>query len=114
MIDTIKPPDDEDKKHERQVTITVPDEIFVDFLLKLKHEDIHIRRFFRLVTAGYASDDKRISSFIDEEMAKRRPKYKTALLQKEKKLVESTNRKFGLSPDEIDDIYDIIEEDIDI
>ena len=102
------------KKEQRHIAIHVPDKHFVDFLLRLHHETVSMRRFFKIVVEGWATNDPRITSFVDEKVAAIRSKYKSRFLDRERKKTKEMERKFGLNKHEIQDIYDIIEEDLEI
>jgi len=98
----------------RQFVITLPEKLSADFFIRLSHEKINIRKFFRLMVEGYLSDDTRIVSYLDEAVKDDRPRYQTRILQKERKQVKEIKESFGLEPNEIEDIFDIIEEEYDI
>jgi hypothetical protein len=97
----------------KKAVIALPDKFFADFLIRINHENIPFRRFFRMIIEGYMNDDKRLLSFIEEAMRTERPKYQTKILKKEVEEVKEVEKEFGLDPNEIEDIYDILEEEFD-
>jgi len=97
----------------RSLTFTLPNRTYMDLLIKIRHENIGWKRFFSFLIQGFLDDDPRISGYIDERMKKIRAKYRTKALQKEKVAAEETKRKFGLGDEEIENIYDLLEEEFD-
>ena len=89
--------------------------IFVDndhrhaqLLLKLKYDGIKQADFFRHIVSGYIDDDSRITEYIEE--------FKTQSLkhkEKSKRLRKAGKKQLNnlnLGSDEIENIFDIIEE----
>lgn len=97
----------------KKAVIALPDKVFADFVIKINHESIPFRRFFRLMVEGYMADDKRILSYLEEALLATRPKYQTKIINREKEEAKKVEKQFGLDPSEIDDIYDILEEEDD-
>lgn len=95
----------------RSLTFTIPDKTYMDLLIKIRHENISWKRFFSFLIQGFIDDDPRIMEYIDMRMADIRSKRRSKVLKKERDMVEDTKKKFGLDENEIDDIYDILEEE---
>lgn len=93
--------------------LSVPEKQAADLMIKLGHESIPVRRFFRLMIEGYLKDDKRILSFLDEASKGYRNNYQTQILVRERLKLKEVKDTFGLDSDEIKDIYDIMEEELD-
>lgn len=102
----------EQKKAGRTVTLSFPDKTYMDLLIKIRHENLNWKRFFRILVKGFLEDDPGIMEYIDHEMCEIRAKGRTKVLKKERKQTEETIRVFGLDEEEIEDIYDILEEEI--
>lgn len=101
------------KSRGRSLTFTLPNKTYMDLLIKIRHENLGWKRFFSFLIQGFLDDDPRITGYLDERMKKIRAKYRSSALNKERKLTEETKRKFGLGEEEIENIYDILEEEYD-
>lgn len=83
-----------------------------DLKIRLHADDLKIRDFFNEVILAYVSRDEDIMKFVDKLKQKKRIsktlRNKTSQSRKaQKKIVDQ----FGLSPDEIENIFDIIEKE---
>jgi hypothetical protein len=90
------------------------DTTYAKLLIKLKHEGITKRQFFRGVVASFLQDDPAFLDYI-VEFKKRKNLYvksKQKVLDKERSVSESTEKKFGLSEEDVEDIFDILEEEM--
>ena len=103
---------DPDRKG-RNITINIPDRVYMDLLIKLRNEGISWKRFFAFLIEGFIEDDPGMMEYMDTKIADRRAKQRTKVLKKERKMIEETISVFGLDKTEIDDIYDILEEEFD-
>lgn len=108
---TEKDKKDKPERKGRQVTLTLPDKTYMDLLIKIRHENLNWKRFFRILIKGFLEDDPGMMEYIDYEMAAHRTKSRTKVLQKEREDVQETIKQFGLDEDEIEDIYDILEDE---
>jgi len=97
----------------RSLTFTLPDRTYMDLLIKIRHENLGWKRFFSFLIQGFIDDDLRIAGYLDERMKNIRAKYRTKALNKERKLTEETKKMFGLDEEDIENIYDILEEEFD-
>lgn len=108
---------DEKKKRERKgmrsISLSIPDQTYMELLIKIRHENLNWKRFFNMLIQGFIDDDAGIMEYIDYQMADIRAKKRTKILQKERKKVQETIDVFGLDKDDINDIYDILEEEFD-
>ena len=78
-------------------------------ILKLRHDGVTQSKFFRALISGYLDDDERIQSYIDDikpQNKKKKAKSKQ-LRDKGKQKMED----FGLNEGEIQNIFDLIEEE---
>lgn len=107
---------EEEKKQERRgiraINLSVPDDTYKRLLIKIRHENLNWKRFFNMIINGFIDDDPNIMEYIDFQMSEIRAKKRTKIIQKERKMVEETIEVFGLDKNEIDSIYDILEEEI--
>ena len=100
-------------KPEEAKTITIDslETLDTNLRIKLKFDDITKFWFFNEYIKGYLLDDPLLQPFIEKikesSMMARKHKLKKnrQLLEKEKEM----RNKFGLNPDEIEDIFDLIE-----
>ena len=102
-----------DQKDSRSITLKVPNDVYKRLLIKIRHENLGWKKFFNMMVNGFLDDDPGIMDYIDTEMANIRAKKRTTILKKERKLVQDTIDVFGLDKDDINDIYDILEEEFD-
>tara|TARA_R100000664_G_C2692334_1_gene95963 strand:- start:287 stop:613 length:327 start_codon:yes stop_codon:yes gene_type:complete len=83
-----------------------------DLKIRLHADDLKIRDFFNEVVMAYVGRDENIIKFVDKLKEKKRIskalRNKTSQSRRvQKKVVDQ----FGLSPDEIENIFDIIEKE---
>ncbi len=102
----------EQKKAGRTVMLSFPDKTYMDLLIKIRHENLNWKRFFRILVKGFLEDDPGIMAYIDDEMCNIRAKSRTKVLKKERQKTEENIRVFGLDEKDIEDIYDILEEEV--
>ena len=93
----------------KQIVFTENDHRHAQLVLKLKHDGLKQSQFFRSLITAYLAGDDRIQSYVDEisSLSKER---KT----KSKKLRSDGQQKindFGFTDGEIDNIFDLIEEE---
>ena len=92
------------------------DTTYANLLIKLKHEGITKRQFFRGVVASFLEDDPSFIEYIID-FKKRKNLYvknKQKTLDKERKVSHNIEKKFRLSEDEIEDMFDMLEEEMDL
>ena len=95
----------------KTITINSLETLDTNLRIKLKFDDITKFWFFNEYIKGYLLDDPLLQPFIEKikesSMMARKHKLKKnrQLLEKEKEI----KNKFGLDPNEIEDIFDLIE-----
>jgi hypothetical protein len=97
-------------KNLRQVHLRFPEKMYADFLLKAKHENVSFRRFFHILIDAFLRDDERLLQIIDEAVKEERFKYRTEIIRKEREKMRTVGRQFRLNENEIEDIYDLFED----
>jgi len=90
------------------------DATYAKLLIKLKHEGITKREFFRGVVSAFLDDDP---SFLAYLLAFKKKKNlyshrKQKILDKERKVSYDTARQMGLSEDEVNDLFDMFDEEL--
>ena len=107
---------DEKRKRERKgvrsITLSIPDQMYMELLIKIRHENLTWKGFFNMMIQGFIDDDRGIMEYVDYQMADKRAKKRTKVLQKERKKAKEVVSVFGLDDKEIDDIYDLLEDEI--
>ena len=84
-----------------------------DLRIKLQHDGMTQSTFFRVMISGYLENDEYIIDFINrfQEKYKMRGKHK---IKKTRRLInqgEELKKKFNIDQDEIEDIFDLVEEE---
>ena len=83
-------------------------------IVRLRHSGISQTDFFRAIVDGFVNGDERICSFVDEVTQERKLLNK-ARIEKSRSLRKTGRqnlRDFALSEAEVEDIYDILEEEM--
>ena len=93
----------------KRIVFTENDHRHAQMVLKLKYLRLTQAAFFRHIVSGLIGDDPRILEFANEISAK--SKQKKAKSQKAQKIGAQKLRDFGLSEDDVENIFDIIEEE---
>jgi uncharacterized protein YeeX (DUF496 family) len=103
------PDDIEYGKLTKRIVFTENDHRHAQLVLKLKHDGIKQAAFFRSIITGYLAGDDRIQSYIEEvsTLSKERKSKSRAL----KKQGQNTMNDFGFTDGEIENIFDLIEEE---
>jgi hypothetical protein len=81
--------------------------------IRLHYDGLTQSAFFREVVAGYVSQDENIVKFIQEvkERSDTQSKKKMKKISKMNKAKKQTVQKFALDENEIENIFDILEEE---
>lgn len=90
------------------------DTTYAKLLIKLKHEGITKRQFFRGVVASFLEDDPSFVEYIIE-FKKRKSLYvksRQKVLSRERAESASMEKKFRLSEEDVEDIFDMLEEEM--
>lgn len=93
----------------KRVVFTENDHRHAQLIIKLKHLGITQAAFFRHLITGFINDDDRIVEYINE--ASPRSKIKTLKAQKLKKIGRQKLQDFALSEGDIENIFDLLEEE---
>jgi len=100
----------------KQIYFESTDDKHARLIVKLRHHRMGQGEFFRSLIEGYIEDDPRIDDFF-EEYRKTKQNYsgvKEKILKKEREGAENITKQFALDEQEIEDIYDLFEEEMDI
>lgn len=82
-------------------------------MIKLRHEEITKKEFFTAILSAYLNDDPAFMEFIKKyKQSKGYPKWKQEILDREIEEGKELENTFALNKDEVDDIYDILEEEM--
>tara|TARA_R110000824_G_scaffold58132_4_gene157478 strand:+ start:3644 stop:3946 length:303 start_codon:yes stop_codon:yes gene_type:complete len=90
------------------------DSTYAKLLIKLKHEGITKREFFRGVVSSFLEEDPTFIQYI-LQFKKRKNLYtqtKQKILDKERKIGYDVHRQMGLSDDEIDELFDMFDKEL--
>jgi len=93
----------------KRIVFTENDHRHAQLIIKLKHDGMGQSEFFRSLITAYLAGDERIQSYVDEvSQLSKKKKNHSAKLKKEgtQKLSD-----FGFTDGEIDNIFDLIEEE---
>jgi len=111
----------EDKEYEygkskRLISFEDKDGTYARLIVKLRHEGISRAEFYRAITLAFIEDNEHLDEFILNYKKKKESfrKNRQKILNKERDRTRDTNSLFGLDPNEIEDIFDIIEEELDL
>lgn len=103
-------------KEPKAVYFESTDGVHARLIVKLRHHRMGQGEFFRALVNAYIEDHPLIDDFF-EEYRKTKDNYsknKERILKKERNKVDEISKKFALDENEIEDIYDILEEESDI
>lgn len=103
-------------KERRIISFEDKDGNLARLIIKLRHESLSRAEFYRAITLGWIEDNELLDEFVLQYKKKKADfrKSRQKILKKERDKTRETNLKFGLDPDEIEDMFDIIEEEMDI
>jgi len=96
-------------KLNKRIVFTENDHRHAKLILKLKHDGLKQSEFFRSLVTGYLAGDQRIQDYITEisSLSQQRKTKSSKLRSTGENLVKD----FGLTDGEIDNIFDLIEEE---
>jgi hypothetical protein len=97
----------------KRVIISLPEKKHADFKIRLRYDELTQTRFFRAVAEGYITQDELLVQFIENYKTQKnlQSKHKKKKIAKARDERSETIRKFALNELEIDNIYDIAEEE---
>jgi hypothetical protein len=93
----------------KRIVFTETDHRHAQLVLKLKHDGVKQSEFFRSIVTAYIAGDERIQMYVDEVSSlskERRTKSKKLRAAGKQKIAD-----FGFTDGEIDNIFDLIEEE---
>ena len=87
------------------------DSVYVKFIMKLEYEKLTKTEFFRAIVNGFIEEDEKINSFIEnyKEQKEIDSKRSRRMIAKERKESDEIDKRFGLSSEDIENIFDLIE-----
>jgi hypothetical protein len=92
----------------KRIVFTDNDHRHAKLTVRLKHDNLKQSEFFRHVITGYIDGDERIIAFVDD-IKKQSIKHKTQS-RKLRQKGKNTQQDLGFSENDIEDLFDIIEE----
>ena len=98
---------------EKRIVFTDTLKRHTDFKIRLEYDNFKQWEFFRAILDGYLEKDSRIISFL-YDWRENNKKYSKSKRKKTENLLskgEDLMSKFGLDSEEIDNIFDILEEE---
>ena len=107
MSDVRKP------KYDAEFKLTFEKEKMVEFKVRLHYDGIHMRKFFRMMMDGYLKQDSDLLNYLTKAKKSYRI-HNISRRQKSQRLSElgkQVEKDFGWSEQEIEEIYDILEND---
>ena len=90
------------------------DTTYAKLLIKLKHEGVTKREFFRGVVGAFLEDNPSFMVYL-LDFKKRKNLYtktKQKILDKERKVSYNTEKQMGLSKDEVNELFDMFDEEL--
>lgn len=87
------------------------DTVYVNLIMRLEYEKLTKTEFFRAVVDGFINDNKHMTAFIEEYKEQKQVDNKRSrrMIKKEREKVEEIDKKFSLSPEDIENIFDLID-----
>jgi hypothetical protein len=93
----------------KRIIFTDNDHRQAQLLIRLKQDTLTQSAFFRHIITGYITGDERIQGYIDE--VKQQSKSRKAKSKRLRHKGKTTLKDFALSEGEIDNIFDLLEEE---
>ena len=92
------------------------DTVYVNFVMKLEYEKMTKTEFFRAVVNAFIEGDKDMTSFIENYKERKEVDSKRSrkIIKGERDKAEEIDRRFALSPEDIENIFDLIGGDEDV
>lgn len=97
----------------KRLVVNIPEKTHAELLICLKHDDIRNQsQFFRDIIAAYIDKDPLFLDFIHalKERKNKRNKKRNKIIKKLIKEGQDLMNDLALNPDEIENIFDILEE----
>tara|TARA_Y100001973_G_C4939788_1_gene205065 strand:- start:144 stop:467 length:324 start_codon:yes stop_codon:yes gene_type:complete len=96
-------------KNNKRIVFTANEHQHAKLLLRLRHDGLKQSKFFRCLIDGYVNGDSRIDEFVSEISSHSQKRKQKS--QKIKQAGESMLNDLGLNDSEIDNIFDILEQE---
>jgi len=101
--------------NKKQICFESTDKLHADLKIRLHYDEIKIKEFFNKIVAAYIAKNKNIVAFIEELQEEKNvsqlKKQKVKAMNKKEK---ETIKKFALDKNEIENIFDILEREVDL
>lgn len=100
----------------KRIVMHVYDDNHMRFMVKLKHHGVRQYEFFRVIIKAYSEDNPLLDKFIEEYLKTRQVYIKrhAEIFAKERKSASKIEKAYGLDEEDIEDIYDLLEEECDL
>ena len=87
------------------------DSVYVKFIMQLEYEKLTKTEFFRAIVDGFIGDNKHIQSFIEDYKKEKQidSNRSRRIIEREREQAEEINKKFALTPEDIENIFDLID-----
>jgi hypothetical protein len=97
----------------KKIIFFIPTKRHADMKIKLDLHNLNQTDFYRLIVLRFLEEDPRILDILDEwKLANNiKPKYVVEEHQKERERAEAVIKGFGLDDDDIENIFDIIQQE---
>jgi len=98
---------------EKKVVFYDTDKRHADLKIRLQHDDLSQSDFFCAMVTGYIDKDERLISFLYDWREKEKSYSKNKRKISEKSLLKGEEKinEFGFGKEEIEDIFDLLEEE---
>ena len=87
------------------------DTVYVNLIMKLEYEKLTKTEFFRALVEGFIHDNPHITAFIEEHKENKQIDNKRSrrMIKKEREKAQEIDKRFGLTSEDIENIFDLIE-----
>jgi|TARA_R100000081_G_C4784813_1_gene153832 hypothetical protein len=101
------------KTNEKRVYVLMNEKLHMDLKIRLDHLNIGLSEFIRACSDGLIQQHPIMEQFVDhyKETSEKHSKKATKLAKKDREESDKIMKDLGLDLDEIEDIFDIIEQD---
>lgn len=97
-----------------KICFEADDDIYARFLIQLRNEGIGKSEFFRALLKAYIEEDERVMGFINDHRERKQSAIRQRRLDKSRQKGKERVRENSFSEDEINSIFDIIEEEVEL
>ena len=98
---------------EKRIVFYETDNHHAELKIKLHYDGFKQGEFFRGIIEAYLGDDENIAKFIEEYKIKnnKQSKRQRKIIKKEREVAKETENKFALDENDIESIFDLLEEE---